>query len=146
MTARKLVRVTLTIVVLAVAFMPSPAIAQAVLNATIAGVARDSSGSVLPGVTVEVASPALIEKVRTAVTDGQGSYRVISLPPGTYSVTFTLSGFRTYRLEGVELTTGFTASANGELQVGEVLETVVVTGGRPVVDVQNTRSTNVIKQ
>src|SRR3989442_11909328 len=70
MTARKLVRVTLTIVVLAVAFMPSPAIAQAVLNATIAGVARDSSGSVLPGVTVEVASPALIEKVRTAVTDG----------------------------------------------------------------------------
>jgi len=126
--------------------MPSPAIAQAVLNATIAGVARDSSGSVLPGVTVEVASPALIEKVRTAVTDGQGSYRVISLPPGTYSVTFTLSGFRTYRLEGVELTTGFTASANGELQVGEVLETVVVTGGSPVVDVQNTRSTNVIKQ
>src|SRR5437667_9492727 len=146
MTARKLVRVTLTIVVLAAAFRPSPAIAQAVTNATIAGVVRDSTGSVLPGVTVEVASPALIEKVRTAVTDGQGSYRVISLPPGTYSVTFTLSTFRTYRLEGVELTTGFTASANAELQVGEVQETVVVTGGSPVVDVQNTRSTNVIKQ
>lgn len=126
--------------------LPSGAAGQAVTNATIAGTVRDSTASVLPGVTVEVASPALIEKVRTAVTDGQGIYRVTALPPGTYSVTFTLSGFRTYRREGVELTTGFTASANAELSVGAVEETVTVTGASPVVDVQNTRSANVIRQ
>src|SRR5215510_11312495 len=149
MTTRPRVGLTRPVVVLVIAaalFIPSSAIGQAVTNATIAGVVRDSTGSVLPGVTVEVASPALIEKVRTAVTDGQGSYRVISLPPGIYTVTFTLTGFQTYRREGIELTTGFTASTNADLQVGEVKETVTVTGGTPVVDVQNTRSVNVIKQ
>src|SRR5438552_4817058 len=69
---------------------------------SVAGIARDTTGAVLPGVTVEVASPALIEKVRTAVTDGQGNYKVIELPPGTYAVTFSLPGFNTYRREGIE--------------------------------------------
>lgn len=146
MTARQRLGVTRLVVLGGTLSIASFAFGQAVTNATIAGVVRDSTGSVLPGVTVEVASPALIEKVRTAITDGQGSYRIISLPPGTYTVTFTLTGFQTYRREGIELTTGFTASANADLPVGEVKETVTVTGGSPVVDVQNTRTVNVIKQ
>src|ERR1044071_5462209 len=88
-------------------------------NGSTAGVVKDASGAVLPGVTVEAASPALIEKTRSAVTDGQGLYRIIDLRPGTYAVTFTLGGFHTVRREGVELTTGFTATINGELAVGE---------------------------
>jgi hypothetical protein len=125
---------------------PTSATAQAATNATIAGTARDATGSVLPGVTVQVESPALIERVRTALTDNQGTYRVVSLPPGTYTVTFTLSGFRTYRREGIELTTGFTAPVNAELSIGQVAETVTVTAASPVVDVQNTRSASVIRQ
>ena len=85
---------------------------------TIAGVVRDSSGAVLPGVTVEVASPALIEKVRSVVTDGSGQYSVVSLPVGTYAVTFTLPGFSASKREGVELPANFTAPVNGELSVG----------------------------
>src|SRR3954469_13415373 len=81
--------------------LPAVAMAQAVATGTISGVVRDASGGVLPGVTVEAASPALIEKVRTAVTDGQGVYRIINLRPGTYAVTFTLTGFATVRREGV---------------------------------------------
>ena len=76
----------------------------------IAGVVRDTSGGVLPGVTVEVASPALIEKVRSAVTDGEGQYKIVDLRPGVYSVTFTLTGFNTFKREGIELSAGFTAS------------------------------------
>jgi len=78
-------------------------------NGSIAGVVKDASGAVLPGVTVEAASPALIEKLRTAVTDGQGLYRIVDLRPGTYTVTFTLPGFSTFKREGLELTAGFTA-------------------------------------
>ena len=92
----------------------------------------------LPGVTVEAASPALIEKVRTGVTDGQGAYRIPDLRPGTYSVTFTLTGFSTVRREGIELTTSFTANVGAELKVGTVQETVTVTGESPIVDVQST--------
>src|SRR5436189_587378 len=84
----------------------------------IAGVVRDTSGGVLPGVTVEAASPALIEKVRSVVSDSSGVYRITDLRPGTYSVTFTLAGFNTLRHENVELTTGFTATVNGDLTVG----------------------------
>src|SRR6187200_3066082 len=90
-------RVGLLALALAV-MVPSLAVAQ-----SITGVIRDVSGAVLPGVTVEAASPALIEKVRTAVTDGTGQYRVVNLPPGSYVVTFTLTGFATVRREGVEL-------------------------------------------
>jgi hypothetical protein len=114
-----------------------PALAFAQNNSGIAGVVRDSSGGVLPGVTVEAASPALIEKVRTAVTDGQGVFRIVDLRPGTYSVTFTLPGFSTVRREGIELTASFTATVNADMRVGALEETITVTGDAPTVDVQN---------
>ncbi len=110
----------------------------------IAGTARDTTGAMLPGVTVEVTSPALIEKVRSAVTDDQGNYKITDLRPGTYAVTFTLPGFATYRREGIELTTGFTANASAEMKIGSLEETVTVTGATPIVDIQNTRFQNVI--
>ena len=104
---------------------------------TIAGNAKDPSGAALPGVTVEVSSPALIEKVRTATTDGAGLYRIVNLPPGTYVVTFTLSGFNTSRREGVEVSPGFTATIDGAMRLGNIQETVTVTGESPVVDIQS---------
>ena len=100
----------------------------------------------LPGVTVEVSSPALIEKVRSAVTDGQGVYRITELRPGVYMVTFTLAGFNTVRREGIELTTGFAASVNAEMRVGAVTETVTVTGASPVVDTTNVRTQTLVKR
>src|SRR6266550_8596492 len=106
--------------------LPVDGWAQAQTGA-IAGVVRDSSGAVIPGVTVEAASPALIERVRSVTTDDQGLYRIVDLRPGLYTVTFTLSGFGTFRRDGIELTTGFTATVNGELKVGTVEETVTVT-------------------
>src|SRR5438552_244038 len=113
-------------------------------NSGIAGVARDTSGGVLPGVTVEAASPALIEKVRTVVTDGEGRYNIVDLRPGTYTVIFTLTGFGTVRREGIALTGGFTATINVELSVGAVAETITVTGGAPLVDTQNTKVQSVV--
>src|SRR5262247_437420 len=107
--------------------LPVSAWAQTDTTGAIAGAVRDITGGVLPGVTVEAASPALIEKVRAAVTDSDGQYRIVDLRPGTYSVTFSLTGFATVRREGVQLTTGFTATVNGELQPGEVAETITVT-------------------
>src|SRR5437870_4557315 len=115
--------------------IPSVALAQGV----IAGTVKDSSGAVLPGVGVEAASPALIEKVRTAVTDGTGQYRIEDLRPGTYAVTFTLQGFNTFRREGLELTGSFTATINADLKVGTLAETITVTAETPVVDVQSSR-------
>jgi len=106
-------------------------------TSSIAGIVRDASGGVLPGVTVEAASPALIEKVRTVTSDGTGQFKIINLRPGTYTVTFTLTGFTTVRREGIELTSDFTASVNADLRVGAVAETITVTGETPVVDVQN---------
>src|SRR5436309_476225 len=95
-----------------------PAVATAQTTGSIAGVVRDTTGAVLPGVTVEAASPALIEKVRVVVTDSQGNYKIVDLRPGTYAVTFSLTGFSTFRREGIELTTGFTATANADMKVG----------------------------
>jgi len=114
-----------------------PAIAFA--QASITGVVKDTSGAVLPGVTVEVASPALIEKTRSAVSDGSGQYRIVDLRPGTYSVTFTLTGFSTVKREGIELTGSFTASVNADMKVGAVEETITVSGAAPIVDVQSVR-------
>src|SRR4029077_14564913 len=99
----------------------------------------DSSGAVLPGATVEVASPALIEKVRSAASDGTGQYRVEDLRPGAYTVTITLQGFSTFKREGIELTGSFTATINAELRVGALAETITVTGETPVVDVQSAK-------
>jgi hypothetical protein len=106
-------------------------------GSSIAGVVKDSSGAVLPGVTVEASSPALIEKVRTVVTDGAGQYKIVNLVPGVYTVSFTLTGFNPVRREGVELTASFTATVNADLRVGSLQETITVTGETPTVDVQN---------
>ena len=110
----------------------------------IAGVVKDSSGAVLPGVTVEASSPALIEKVRSVITDGEGQFKVLGLVPGVYAVTFTLPGFNTVRHEGIELTASFTATVNADLRVGALEETVTVTGASPTVDVQNVVQQRVI--
>ncbi|PYR01907.1 MAG: hypothetical protein DMG00_30230, partial [Acidobacteria bacterium] len=98
---------------------------------------RDTTGGVMPGVTVEASSPALIEKTRVAVTDGDGQYKIIDLRPGTYTVTFTLPGFNTVKRDGIELTNDFTAAVSVELRVGAVEETVTVTGESPLIDTQS---------
>jgi hypothetical protein len=103
---------------------------------TIAGTVRDESGGALPGVTVEAASPVLIERVRTVVTDGEGRYSIVSLRPGAYTVTFSLAGFNVVRREGVVLTSDFTAQVNADLNVGSLEETITVTGQSPIVDTQ----------
>ena len=105
----------------------------------IAGVVKDTSGAVLPGVTVEASSPALIEKVRTVVTDSEGQYKIVDLRVGTYTVTFSLAGFSTFKREGIELSAGFTATVNADMKVGTLEETVTVTGQSPLVDTQNAR-------
>src|SRR5262245_22839184 len=125
--------------------LPATAWAQAD-SGNIAGVVRDTSGAVMPGVTVEASSPALIEKVRAAVTDGQGLYRIVDLRPGTYTVTFVLPGFGTFRREGIALTTGFTANVNAELNVGSLEETVTVTGESPLVDTQNVQQQSTLSR
>jgi len=113
--------------------------AQAGAGAAISGIARDESQAVLPGVTVEVSSPALIEKVRSAITDGEGRYNFVELPPGSYTVRFALEGFKTYVRDGITLTTGVTAQVNGELAVGSLEESITVSGAAPLVDTQNVR-------
>ena len=114
--------------------VPSPAAAQS----TIAGVVKDTSGGILPGVTVEAASPVLIEKTRSVVTDGDGRYSIVNLRPGTYVVTFTLTGFSTFKRDGIIVPADTTVPVNAELRVGALEETVTVSGESPVVDVQNT--------
>jgi hypothetical protein len=131
-------RVVLNIVVALVSAVAlSPADAAAQESASIVGVVLDTSGAVLPGVTVEAASPALIERTRTVVTDGAGRYAIISLRPGVYTVTFTLAGFKTIRREGIQLEGAFAATVNANLEVGALEETITVTGASPVVDVQS---------
>src|SRR6476620_6983798 len=126
--------------VLAVLSLPLPALAQ-----SITGTVRDDSGAVLPGVTVEASSPALIEKTKSAVTDGTGQYRIVDLRPGTYSLTFTLPGFSSVKRDGIELTGSQTLTIANEMRVGGLEETITVSGETPVVDVQNARREMVIK-
>ena len=109
-------------------------------QSSISGVVRDASGGVLPGVTVEAASPVLIEGVRSAVTDAQGIYKVVDLRPGTYTVTFTLPGFRALKRDGLNLPAEFSATVNADLAVGALEETVTVSGEAPVVDVKSSRA------
>src|SRR5947207_8925643 len=130
----------------ALLLMPATVLSQSVSTGSITGVVRDTSGAVLPGVTVEAASPALIEKARLAVSDSSGVYRITDLRPGTYSVTFTLAGFSTLRRDKVELTTGFTATVNGDLAVGNLAETITVSGAAPTVDTQNVSQQNVFSR
>jgi len=118
----------------------------AIAQSSIAGVVKDASGAVLPGVTVEASSTALIEKTRTAVTDAQGAYKIVDLRPGIYALTFSLGGFNTFKRDGIDLPSSFVATINAEMKVGTISETVVVTGESPVVDVQsNTRAANLTR-
>src|SRR5688500_18695950 len=129
---------------LAFAVILVPAFAHA--QATLAGVVQDSSGAVLPGVTVEATSPVLIEKVRTAVTDAAGRYQIVDLRPGSYDVTYTLSGFSVVKKEGVVLAGTLTTTADADLRVGSLQETITVTGDNPVVDLQSTTRQAVMDQ
>src|SRR5262245_56005653 len=128
------------LVVLFLLLLPVAASAQAVIT----GVVRDASGGVLPGVTVEAASPALIEKVRTVVTDDTGQYRIVDLRTGTYTVSFMLPGFSLVKREGVELSGDFVATVNADLRVGNLEETITVTGESPIVDVQSARVQTIV--
>ena len=125
----------------AIILLPTLAFAQGTLTGTV----RDESGAVLPGVTVEASSPALIEKVRTAVTDGSGQYRITALAPGTYSLTFRLSGFNVIKRDGIELSGTATLTIPVEMHVGALAETITVSGETPVVDIQSTQRETVLK-
>jgi hypothetical protein len=113
-------------------------------QSVIAGVVKDTSGAVIPGVTVEAASPALIEKTKSVTTDGDGLYRIVDLRPGNYTVTFTLSGFQSIIRDGINLPSDFTATVNVELKVGSLEESIIVSGAAPVVDVQSAARSQVV--
>jgi hypothetical protein len=134
---RRFPRVVLAFVML---LLPAAAFAQG----SITGVARDTSGAVLPGVTVEAASPVLIEKIRSTVTDGNGRFQITDLRPGAYTVTFTLAGFNTFRREGVTIAGSGAVAVDGEMRVGALEESITVTGEAPVVDVQSTTRQSVL--
>jgi hypothetical protein len=123
-------------------FLSSAAYAQS----AIVGVVKDDSGAAMPGVTVEASSDVLIEKVKSAITDGSGAYRIADLRPGTYTVTFMLPGFKTHRRDGLQLPSEFTATVNAELGVGALEETITVTGSSPVVDVTSAAKTSVLNR
>ncbi len=129
-----------TFVLFTVVLLPTVARAQS----TIAGVVRDTSGAVMPGVTVEASSEVLIEKSRSAVSDGEGRYAIVDLRPGTYDISFSLPGFNTYKREAVIVPSNVTVPINAEMKVGALEETVTVSGASPVVDVQNTAKVQVI--
>src|SRR5262245_13131167 len=120
--------------------LPTAAFAQGAIT----GVVKDASGAVLPGVTVEAASPVLIEKARVVVSDDTGQYRIVDLRPGTYIVTFSLTGFNTFKREGIELSGDFVATVNADLKVGSLQETITVSGESPIVDVQSTKVQTII--
>jgi hypothetical protein len=129
------------VAVVTIALLLTPVLASAQALGSIAGTVKDASGAVLPGATVEVTSPVLIEKVRTTVADGTGQYTIINLPPGTYDVSVTLTGFSTVKREAVEVSVNFTSRIDVEMRVGAVEETVTVTGQSPIVDVQSAATT-----
>src|SRR6187455_17489 len=110
-----------------------PTISQA---QSLAGIVKDASGALLPGVTVEASSPALIERTRSVVTDDRGQYQIVDVRPGAYKVTFTLTGFATVVRESIDVSGGGVTSINAEMKVGQVQETITVSGQTPVVDVQ----------
>jgi hypothetical protein len=140
----KRMRPASVIATVCVAVLLAPAVALA--QATITGTARDTSGAVLPGVTVEATSPALIERLRSVVTDATGQYRIVDLRPGTYTVTFTLPGFSTVKREGIELSGAFVATINAALPVGGLETAITVTGETPIVDVKSARREQVVNQ
>ena len=136
-------RITRTLLAFGGAMLLSTA---AYAQSAIVGVVKDSSGAAMPGVTVEASSDVLIEKVKSAITDGDGAYRIAELRPGTYKVTFTLTGFKTFQRDGLVLPSEFTATLNAELGVGSLEETITVTGASPVVDVTSAAKTSVLNR
>src|SRR5439155_19851667 len=120
--------------------MPGAAWAQS----AIVGLVKDTSGAVMPGVSVEASSPALIEKTREVVTDSQGRYTVLDLRPGVYKVSFTLQGFKVFVQDSINLPSNFTATVNAELSIGAMEESITVSGQSPSVDVQNAARTTVL--
>jgi hypothetical protein len=134
MNARRLFACMVTVTSL---ILPATVYGQAAQSA-LTGVVKDATGGVLPGVTVEAASPALIERVRSVTTDSSGLYRIVDLRPGVYTVTFTLPGFNTVKVDNFELRADFTATVNADLKVGELNETITVSGEAPLVDVTST--------
>src|SRR5438874_1281075 len=121
-----------------------PASARA--QSAIAGTVRDTTGAVMPGVTVEATSDVLIEKTRSVVSDAQGNYKIVDLRPGTYTLTFGLEGFSSVKREGLELPSNFTMTVNADLKVGSLEETLTVTGASPVVDVQTAVKAQVLNR
>jgi len=140
---RMLIRLGVMTLVVALA-LSGTTLAQS--PAGIAGEVTDDTGAFLPGVTVEVRSPALIEGTRTVATDGRGRYNVVGLPPGVYAISFTLSGFSVVRREGIALNSGFTAPVSVQLKLGSLEETITVTGASPTVDVRNVRTQAVVER
>ena len=141
MRARRFVRAIGPAVVVTFLFVPSAVLAQ---DAEIAGVVTDNTGGILPGVTVEASSPALIEQSRVVFTDSSGAYRVIALNPGEYTVTFSLPGFTTVIREGVTLTATFSANVDAQMSVGGVEETITVTGESPLIDIATVTQTQAL--
>ena len=119
---------------------------SAAAQSTVAGQVTDTTGAVLPGVSVEASSPALIEKVRTVVTNTDGRYSIVDLRPGTYVVSFTLTGFSTVKREGIDVSANVTVPVNAELRVGALEETIIVTGATPVVDIQQAAQRQVLSR
>ena len=133
-------RVAVAVLVALLIMIPRAIFAQS----TIAGLVTDTTGAVLPGVTVEASSPALIEKVRTATTDGEGRYTIANIRPGLYAVAFTLAGFSTVKRDGIEVASNVSVPLNVQLKVGALEETVTVSGATPVVDVQQAAQRQVL--
>src|SRR5436309_1308753 len=142
MHCRRLFRSSTILLAAVLTLVPSAVRAQS----TISGLVTDTTGAVLPGVSVEAASPALIEKTRTGQTDAQGRYSIVDLRPGIYSVTFTLSGFTTVKRDGIEVMSNVNVPLNAELKIGTVEETITVSGQSPVVDVQAASRTEVLSR
>jgi hypothetical protein len=137
-------RFSSAVVLLVALFVPASVLAQE--RASIVGQVLDSTGAVMPGVTVEASSPALIERVRNTITDASGRFAIVDLRPGAYAVTFTLPGFKTVKREGIELEGAFAATVNASLEVGSIEETVTVAGASPVVDLQSTQNQSVLNR
>ena len=136
---RRALRQNVPALLLALGIVAVPGVGAAQVLGAVAGTVKDASGGVLPGVTVEASSPALIERVRSVATDGTGQYKIVDLRPGSYVVTFTLPGFITVKREGLELTGSQVVAVNADMRVGAVAEIVTVTGETPVVDVRSVR-------
>src|SRR3954453_10395076 len=136
------IRKALFMALAALCLLPMAAQAQSAFTGTV----KDTSGAVLPGVTVEAASDALIEKTRSVVTDANGGHRLVGLRPGTYTLTFSLEGFSTYKREGIQLESNFTMTINADMKVGALEETLTVTGAAPTVDVQSTTKSQVLNR